>query len=106
MNHTLWQRIKRRISLSGGSYTHPDGTIELDFEASAGIDPFRDSEAVQELKLRRYYEKQRKNERRAGALMLGAAAFLAVWQLGLPLLSAIPIGAFTTWVALLLVGNR
>ena len=26
---TLWQRVKRRISLLGGTYVHPDGTIEL-----------------------------------------------------------------------------
>jgi hypothetical protein len=26
---TLWQRVKRRLSLLGGSYVHPDGTIEL-----------------------------------------------------------------------------
>jgi len=26
---TPWQRVKRRISLWGGSYVHPDGTIEL-----------------------------------------------------------------------------
>lgn len=26
---TLWQRVKRRVSLWGGSYVHPDGTIEL-----------------------------------------------------------------------------
>jgi hypothetical protein len=25
----LWQRVKRRISLLGGTYVHPDGTIEL-----------------------------------------------------------------------------
>ena len=26
---TLWQRVKRRLSLLGGSYVYPDGTIEL-----------------------------------------------------------------------------
>jgi hypothetical protein len=26
---TLWQRVKRKLSLLGGSYVHPDGTIEL-----------------------------------------------------------------------------
>jgi hypothetical protein len=30
---TLWQRVKRRFSLLGGSYIHPDGTIELASEA-------------------------------------------------------------------------
>lgn len=32
---TMAQRIHRRIALLGGSYTHPDGSIELDFEAAA-----------------------------------------------------------------------
>jgi len=27
---TLWQRVKRTYSLWGGSYVHPDGTIELE----------------------------------------------------------------------------
>ena len=30
---TLWQRVKRRISLLGGTYVHPDGTIELTTKA-------------------------------------------------------------------------
>ena len=30
---TSWQRVKRRFSLLGGSYIHPDGTIELASEA-------------------------------------------------------------------------
>ena len=30
-----WQRVKRRFSLLGGSYIHPDGTIELASEARA-----------------------------------------------------------------------
>jgi len=32
---TSWQRVKRRFSLLGGSYIHPDGTIELASEARA-----------------------------------------------------------------------
>ena len=30
---SLWQRVRRRFSLLGGSYIHPDGTIELASEA-------------------------------------------------------------------------
>jgi hypothetical protein len=32
---TLWRRVQRRFSLLGGSYIHPDGTIELASEARA-----------------------------------------------------------------------
>ncbi len=44
MRLSLLQRIKRRIWLLNGSYTHPDGTIELDIDAQAGIDPTMDDE--------------------------------------------------------------
>lgn len=33
-----WEHIKRRFKLLGGSYKHPNGMIELDFEEPAGID--------------------------------------------------------------------
>jgi hypothetical protein len=33
---TVWQRVKRRFSLLGGSYIHPDGTIELARDSIAG----------------------------------------------------------------------
>jgi hypothetical protein len=52
------QRIKRRISLWGGSYTHPDGHIELDFEGPAGINGRSDSEKVQSDKLIAYETRQ------------------------------------------------
>jgi hypothetical protein len=35
---TLWQRVKRRYSLWGGSYVHPDGTIELAARRGTDID--------------------------------------------------------------------
>jgi len=38
------QRIKRRLWLLKGSYTHPDGAIELDIDEKAGIDPTADDE--------------------------------------------------------------
>ena len=44
MKLSLLQRIKRRIWLLKGSYTHPDGTIELDIDEKAGVDPTVDSE--------------------------------------------------------------
>lgn len=46
-----WQRVRRKVSLWGGSYTHPDGHIELDFEGPAGIDGRHDSQEVQEARL-------------------------------------------------------
>src|SRR5262245_19489954 len=42
-----WQRIKRRVSLLGGSYVHPDGHIELDIDEKSGIYP-GDSEVVRD----------------------------------------------------------
>ena len=54
---TPWQRVKRRVSLLGGSYTHPDGTLELDFEEKAGVNP-GDSEEVERAKLKTYNERQ------------------------------------------------
>jgi hypothetical protein len=35
---TLWQRVKRKYSLWGGSYVHPDGTIELAAKRETAID--------------------------------------------------------------------
>jgi hypothetical protein len=58
---SLSQRIKRRISLWGGSYEHPDGHIELDFEEPAGIDSRTDSEKVQLEKLVAYEARQNIN---------------------------------------------
>jgi hypothetical protein len=52
------QRIKRRVSLWGGSYNHPDGHIELDFDEPAGIDGRTDSEKAQSDKLIAYETRQ------------------------------------------------
>ena len=79
MNLTFWQRIKRRISLWGGSYTHPNGTIELDFDEKAGIDPIHDSKEVQDAKFARYMEKQRDSsggKRGLGAMAVAGAAVI------------------------------
>lgn len=53
-----WQRIKRRLALLRGHYTHPDGHIELDFEGPAGIDSRNDSAELQATKLAAYEQRQ------------------------------------------------
>ena len=86
MNLSSWQRIKRRISLWGrGSYQHPDGTIELDIDEKAGVDPTSDSEAVQDAKLRRYLARQARDERRdLGVLLVSLAVLIFVSHFDLP----------------------
>lgn len=68
---SVWQRIKRRVGLLGGSYTHPDGHIELDFEAPAGIDGRNDSEEVQAAKLQAYENKKGINKLKFIYLIIG-----------------------------------
>jgi hypothetical protein len=60
---SIWQRIHRRIALLGGSYRHPDGRIEFDFEAAAGIDGRNDSEELQEAKLDAYQRQNNEKNR-------------------------------------------
>ncbi len=74
------QRIKRRISLLGGSYTHPDGTIELDIDAPAGVDPRTDSQEVIEEKFARYFGAPKVERRPIRILMslLPSLGFVAV----------------------------
>ena len=86
-NLTFAQRIHRRVALLGGSYTHPDGSIELDFEAAAGVDHYRDSDEVKEAKVDRKAAKETKSSRVGGALMVGVGVYLLTrpdasgWQL-------------------------
>jgi hypothetical protein len=87
-----WQRIKRRFSLMGGSYKHPDGHIELDFEAAAGVLP-DDGDAIRDWKLKRHQEKQGTNRRFLGALMVGLAVYLLTDQLGVPRLEGAAIAS-------------
>lgn len=101
MSLSPWQRAKRRWSLLGGSYEHPDGTIEFDFEVIAGIEP-GDSEEVKEAKLRRYYAKQRRWEQRTGAMLLAIAGILVVMHFGMTLWDAIGVGVLIAWGTLLL----
>lgn len=65
------QRVKRRVSLLGGSYTHPDGHIELDFEAPAGIDGRNDSDELQRLKLASYERRQAASAAKVWAFIIG-----------------------------------
>lgn len=79
--------MRRRIALLGGSYTHPDGSIELDFEAAAGVDHYEDSDEVRAAKVDRKAAKEAKASRVVGALMVGCGVYLLTrpdgsgWQL-------------------------
>lgn len=85
-NLTLLQRVWRRIALLGGSYTHPDGSIELDFEASAGVDHYRDSEEVKSAKVEGWWRRHARQLRLAGAVYVGIGVYLvtrpgaATWE--------------------------
>jgi hypothetical protein len=68
---SLSQRIKRRISLWGDSYEHPDGHIELDFEGPAGIDGRTDGEKVQLEKLVAYETRQNIKKLKATYFVFG-----------------------------------
>jgi hypothetical protein len=81
MQLSPWQRVKRRMSLLGGSYTHPDGTIELDFDEKAGIDPTVDSERVQNIKLSNYLQRQQHRELRGTWFFWGLAAGIIACKL-------------------------
>lgn len=79
---TLWQRMKRRLLLLGGSYRHPDGTIELDFEAPAQIDPWNDSDEAQARKLDTYHKRQAEQNHRFWYFVAGAifgASMIHYW---------------------------
>lgn len=86
-NLTFLQRVHRRIALLGGSFTHPDGSIELDFEAAAGVDHYRDSEEVKAAKVDRKTVKDARSSCVVGAMMVGLGVYLLTrpdasgWQL-------------------------
>lgn len=61
--------------MAPSSYRHPDGTLELDFEIAAGIDPFADSDQVKREKLRRYYAKQKFWGKLSGTFFVALGAF-------------------------------
>lgn len=74
---SLIQSIRRRFALSGGSYTLPDGHIELDFEEPAGIDRRNDDLALQQAKLADYEERQARGQRDGLVFSAGMVAGLA-----------------------------
>jgi hypothetical protein len=79
---TAWQRIKRGVSLWGGSYTWPDGYIELDIDSAAGVRRDDDSE-VRDLLLDRYIARKSASERRwlmisIPTLLLATLAYLVM----------------------------
>jgi hypothetical protein len=57
-----WQRIKRKVCLSGGSYTWPDGYLELDIDDKAGVRR-DDAEEVKDLLLDRHISREAARER-------------------------------------------
>lgn len=73
------------MALGGGSYTWPDGYIEFDFEASAGVHR-NDPEKVKEEKLEKYWKRAARREkvghRTFGAGLLGGVVYLFAEQLG------------------------
>ncbi len=101
MTLSPWQRIKRRLSLMGGSYEHPDGFLELDFEADAGIER-GDSEAVKERKLAIHAARQRTWQKVYGGILVGVAACYLAVKMGVPTVDAIAIGGLVSWGLMLI----
>jgi hypothetical protein len=75
---TFWQRIRRRVALLSGSYTHPDGFIELDFDEPSGIDIRNDSDALQAQKLDRLHRRKSEDYERATYFVYGLIAGAAL----------------------------
>jgi hypothetical protein len=75
MNLSPSQRFKRRLSLwFASSYVHPDGTIELDIDEKAGIDPTTDSEDAQRRKFEAWNKRESIRQERWTYLFVGALA--------------------------------
>lgn len=85
MNLSFGQRIKRRIWLTFAShYYHPDGTLELDLDEKAGVDPSRDSQAVQDRKFAAWDRREGKRQNWwsgfvAGAIVGGCVVYWWPW---------------------------
>lgn len=94
------QRVKRRLKLLGGSYTWPDGMIELDFEEPAGIDPWDDDQQTQERKLDRYGAGGARRSRQGAGVFFAAAAVLFATHAGMPTWEVVAAAA------LVFVGTR
>ena len=98
MNLTQSQRIMRRLCLwFRGSYTHPDGTIELDIDEPAGVDPTVDNREKQNAKFALYFQRQaireRAGRRGSGTFLVGLAVYYLATTLGMPTWDAIGVGA-------------
>ena len=91
-----WQRIKRRFSLLGGGYIHPDGYIELDFHEAAGITRHDNSEECA-AKLARYEDWQATRRRQGfhatGAFFIGLGTYYIAGRLGFGTWDAIGVAA-------------
>ena len=72
---TLRQRIRRRFALWGGTYTWPDGYLELDIDAKAGITRAETSED-QHRKLGQLAAREKFWQRLFGISFLSIAAYL------------------------------
>ena len=95
MNISRWQRVKRRVALWGGQYTWPDGYLELDIDAKAGVHRDDPTDVKME-KLNRYGEKEGRREKFYGRIaasgLLGLVTYLfashqgmeGAWAIGLP----------------------
>jgi hypothetical protein len=85
MNLSFGQRVKRRIWLTFAShYYHPDGTLELDIDEKAGIDPTRDREETQDAKLNAWGKREAARSQWWSGFMVGAlvAGTLVYWWRG------------------------
>ncbi|QJR17585.1 hypothetical protein [Pelagibacterium halotolerans] len=73
MRLSAMQYIKRWfLTRFWGSYTHPDGTIELDIDYRAGIDPTVDDEETQDRKFDRWNRAQALRELKWQWFTIGA----------------------------------
>lgn len=83
MNLSLGQRVKRRIWLTFvNHYYHPDGTLELDFDEKAGIDPTGDSQERQDQKFDAWGKREAAKSRWWGGFVVGTvfgALLMKLW---------------------------
>jgi hypothetical protein len=81
----------------------PDGSLELDFEVAAGVQPDDDESAI-DRKMKIYYAKQAEQKKTqaeqkktAGATMIGGAAFIAATYFGVDHWQAIWWASLVGW---------
>lgn len=100
------ERIKRRLALMGGSYTHADGYIELDFDRKAGINQADDSEG-KFAKLDRLGMREAARERFWRRVTGAGFIAVAIFYLadGMHVEHAMAIGALIAWGVFILSGS-